>query len=52
MGRMKAQTDTNWALVLRDYYVVYGVDPAPFWAHREEWEYHPGVEIDQYENGH
>lgn len=34
------------------YYEVYGEDLTPFFAHREEWEFHPGVEIDQYEQGH
>ena len=46
------RTDRDWTLFFRAYRAVYGVDAMPMYSTREEWEYHPGVEIWQYEEGH
>ncbi len=45
-------TERQWARYWRAYRMLYGYDYAPFWAHRQEWQYSKGVEIDQYLNGH
>jgi hypothetical protein len=43
----------EWNRYFEAYGTLYGIDAAPFWAHRpEDWRFHQGVEIEQYDNGH